>query len=291
MAPGHPGVTPASGPHLRRLSGRVGRFSRVRRVTGRGSTADVRRSRHREPTDHCGSVRDALLDLATGASCLVCARPGRALCPACDAGLGAQSWSTRPQPCPPGLLPVFTAGGYQGALRALLLAHKERGLHGLSRPLGRLLAHVLLGALEADPGRGSPVVLVPVPSHPSVVRARGHDPVLSLARRATHEVRRRGRPATVRRPLRVVGRPRDQAGLGAAQRRANLEERFRCRAAAGHEPPEDACVVVVDDVVTTGATLREAQRALEAGGWTPRVAVTLAATRRHRGVPDSAVGG
>lgn len=290
MAPGHPGVTPAAGPHLRRLSRPGGPD-----LTGPAGDRPRLHSRRPAvatppPTDQCGSVHDALLDLATGAACLVCGRPGRALCPACDIDLGAGSWPTRPRPCPAGLLPVFTAGGYEGALRTLLLAHKERGLHGLSRPLGRLLAHVVLGALPADPRRGSPVVLVPVSSHPAVVRARGHDPVLSLARRATHEVRRRGRPATVRRPLRVVGRPRDQAGLGAAQRQANLEDRFCCRAAVGHEL-EDACVVLVDDVVTTGATLREAQRALEAGGWTPRVAVTLAATRRRQGVPDSAAGG
>ena len=83
----------------------------------------------------------------------------------------------------------------------------------------------------------------------------------------------------------MVGRPEDQAGLGAAQRRANLEGRFRARAPRSSRPA--GAVLLVDDVVTSGATLREAQRALEESGWSPRAAVTLAATRRRLGVPDS----
>lgn len=176
-------------------------------------------------------------------------------------------------------------------MRELVLAHKERAVHALAAPLGEVLAHVVLGAQRLQPGLLDPDVwLVPVPSHRSVVRARGHDPVLRIARRAAHELRRRGTSASVRGLLGVVGRPEDQAGLGAAQRRANLDGRFRARAP---RPPSRAsgAVLLVDDVVTSGATLREAQRALEESGWSPRAAVTLAATRRRLGVPDSGSGG
>lgn len=218
-------------------------------------------------------MRDAFLDLVAGGSCVVCGRPGRRLCPRCLAQLRPDVRRVRPSPCPPGLLPVLAVGDYDAALREVVLAHKERAALGLAVPLGRLL-----GAAVTQAAAAGPVTLVPVPSHPAVVRARGHDPVLRVVRRCSQVLRSQGRWVRVRRPLLVVGRPRDQAGLDAHERRRNLDGRFRGRPAR----PPDGCVLLVDDVVTTGATLREAQRALVEAGWRPRAAVTLAATRRRR---------
>ena len=223
-----------------------------------------------------GPVRDAFLDLVAGGACVACGRPGRRLCPWCANALAARCEPVSPSPCPTGLLPVHAAGDYDGILRALVLAHKERSALGLARPLGRVLADVVAGVSD-----GEPVVLVPVPSHPSVVRARGHDPVLRVVRRASRLLRARGTPTLVRRLLRVQGRPLDQTGLSADERRANLAGRFRALRAQGDAPT--ATLLLVDDVVTTGATLREAQRALVAAGWRPDGAVAIAATRRRRG--------
>jgi predicted amidophosphoribosyltransferase len=194
----------------------------------------------------------------------------------------------RPTPCPPGLLPVHTTGEYAGALRSLVLAHKEHAVHGLAVPLGDLLAVAVTGTMRArhgrawpyPPARAGPVALVPVPSHPQVVRERGHDPLLRLTRRAATALRRDGVPVTVLRPLTVVGRPRDQAGLTSRERAANLAGRFAVR----RPPPGGrfrATVVLVDDVLTTGWTLRAAQAALEEGGWGPVAGATVAATRRR----------
>jgi predicted amidophosphoribosyltransferase len=79
--------------------------------------------------------------------------------------------------------------------------------------------------------------------------------------------------------LRVVRRPEDQAGLDAAARARNLHGRFAAR--GGRVVPQQHRVVLVDDVITTGATLREAQRALEATGTRPVGAAAVAATRRR----------
>jgi predicted amidophosphoribosyltransferase len=223
-------------------------------------------------------VRDAFLDLLAGGACVACRRPGRRLCPWCAARLPTGARPFRPDPCPPGLVPVHAAGEYDGVLRELVLAHKERSALGLVVPLGRVLADVATD-VATDAGGGHAVVLVPVPSHPAVVRARGHDPVLRIARRAARALRARGTSATVRRLLRVVGRPRDQAGLTAGERHANLAGRFDAR--AGERPAPGTLLLLVDDVMTSGATLREAQRALTVAGRRPHGAVTVAATRRR----------
>lgn len=228
-------------------------------------------------------MRDAFLDLLAGGTCVVCGRAGRRLCPWCAAGLRSHPRRVSPTPCPPGLVRVVAAGDYDGALRALVLAHKERSALGLAAPLGRLLADAVAAVV---PPRAAPAaVLVPVPSHPAVVRGRGHDPVLRVARIAARVLRRRGVPVGVRSLLAVSGRPQDQSGLTAEQRRTNLAERFRTRACV--RPEGLGPLLLVDDVMTTGATLREAQRALEAAGLRPAGAATLAATSRRHPAPPA----
>ena len=221
-----------------------------------------------------------LVDLVTGSACPGCGDPGRILCRSCAAGLTGRARPVRPTPCPDGLAACWAAGEYAGLLRTLLLGHKEHGQLGLRRPLGLVLAEAVDGLLGSLDG---PVVLVPVPSRSSTVRARGHDATYSLARAAATALTARGRPATASRLLRV-GRVADQAGLDAAARAANLAGSMHCPAPAlarlARRHPA-AYVVVCDDVLTTGATAREAQRALMSSG-VPLVGIaTVAATRKR----------
>src|SRR5690606_26944870 len=117
-------------------------------------------------------------------------------------------------------------------------------------------------ALAEHPG---PVVLVPVPSRRSAVRARGHDCLVELTRTAAALLTAAGRPARAARVLRPYGAVADQTGLSAGQRSANLAGAMRCpahlvRRLVRRTPV--AHLVVCDDIITTGSTLREAQRAL-----------------------------
>lgn len=210
----------------------------------------------------------ALLDLVLPRVCTGCDLPGgQQLCVACRCHLAAvRPRRTAPDPCPPGLPRLWAAGPYDDVLRGLLVGHKERGQLALARPLGALLA----GALEAF-GAGD-VLLVPVPSSRAAVRARGHDHALRLARSAATQAGLRAAPLL--RPTRVI---RDQAGLDTAGRAANL-----AGALAACRPLEGLPVIVVDDVVTTGATLVEAARALRAGGALVRGAAVVAAVARRR---------
>jgi predicted amidophosphoribosyltransferase len=178
----------------------------------------------------------------------------------------------------------WSVAAYDGLTRSMVVAHKERRVLALRRPLARMLA---AGAAAAAP-RGVPLVLVPVPSRPGSARARGHDPTDALTHHAAHLLRRQGYDARRVRLLISRGAVADQAGLDAAARAANLAGSMFCptarlRRVAGRR----ACVVVCDDVLTTGATAREAQRALEVVGLEVAGIATAAATRLRRRRPSA----
>lgn len=241
------------------------------------------------------SLRDAASDLLLGGSCLGCATPGRLLCPACRAGLPTTAVPHWPTPTPAGLATPWAAAPYDGLLRALVLGHKEHRLLALTPVLGALLAISVAAALddvEAGAGAGPgvpPVLLVPVPSRRAAVRARGHDPMLATARAATRAL---GPAATVAPLLRTRVGVVDQAGLDREHRRANLAGSMAARTGALRSLARRgtaAHVVVCDDVLTTGSTAREAQRALAAVGVGVVAVAVVAATARR--VPPRRVHG
>lgn len=233
---------------------------------------------------------DPVLDLLAGSTCTGCGRPGRALCRPCRASVPLAPVSVRPHPCPPGLAPVRAAGEYAGLLRALVLGLKERHRLALVRPLGVLLASAVLGLLPPVQA-GVQVVLVPVPSRPGAARRRGHEPTRDLCRRAAVLLRRQGVPAVAVGVLRV-GRVADQRELSASDRAANLAGAMRVDgrllARLAQRNPR-AVVVLCDDVLTTGSTAREAQRALAACGVDIAGVAVVAATRRRSVRPTGKV--
>jgi hypothetical protein len=122
-------------------------------------------------------------------------------------------------------------------------------------------------------------VLVPVPSSRQAVRERGQDHARRLSAAAA-----RALPGVASRPVLVPARrTADQSGLDVAQRAANLQGR-----AARTERDWTACGRVVDDVVTSGATLAEATRALREAGADVRGCAVVAATARVRPPPAGA---
>jgi predicted amidophosphoribosyltransferase len=160
----------------------------------------------------------------------------------------------------------------------MLLAHKEHGVLALSGPLGEALEAAVAAAVAAYPDAAAEVGIVPVPSARSVVQDRGHEPLIRIARVAGRRLRVAGLPTRVVRLI-AVGRPvADQAGLSAADRARNLGGAF---APAGRCRARPTAVIVVDDVLTTGATLVEATRACTAAGAVVIGAAVVAATARR----------
>ncbi|MEU0649787.1 ComF family protein [Streptomyces umbrinus] len=227
-----------------------------------------------------------LTDLVLPAECGGCGTPRTVLCPECRAALtGAVPSRVRPEPEPPGLPVVHAAAPYEDEVRAVLLAHKERGGLMLAGPLGAALAGAVRVGLATGCGSGAgaagfvaggpggpvgvggsrtPVSLVPVPSAPWAVRARGHDPARRIALAAAGELRRTGTPARVVAVLRQRRAVADQSGLNSRQRLDNLAGALEVPAGGARLLAGGGRVVIVDDLMTTGASLAEAARALRA---------------------------
>ncbi|WP_030548514.1 ComF family protein [Streptomyces albus] len=203
-----------------------------------------------------------ITELVLPADCAGCGRPGTALCGGCHAALtGRLAASVRPVPSPAGLPPVRAAAPYGGEVRSVLLAHKERGALSLAGPLGAALA----GAVPSRvPGR-EPWLLVPVPSARRSVARRGHDPTRRIALAAAALLRRAGRPVRVLPALRQRRLVADQSGLPARARAANLAGALEV-AGRAEELVRSAPVVLVDDLMTTGASLAESARSVRSAG-------------------------
>ena len=205
----------------------------------------------------------AFLDLVIPVVCVGCGASGSPFCAACVRVCASPVTMRMP-------LPVVAYGSYTGPLRTALIRYKERGRRDLAEPLARLLETALARAFERAPPAG--VLLVPVPSARATARQRGGNHVLRLARRAG-----RALDLPVRPLLSLRWAVRDSAGLGAAERGTNLAGAM----AATHGPGVDRLsVVIVDDIVTTGTTVREAARALSEAGWQVSGAAVVAATPR-----------
>ncbi|WP_333769745.1 ComF family protein [Streptomyces sp. IBSBF 2435] len=194
--------------------------------------------------------------------CAGCGSPRTELCERCRGLLGGafSVRRVRPAPEPAGLPPVHAAGRYGDEVRAVLLAHKERGALGLARPLGTALA-AAVGPL----GVAGTVLLVPVPSARRAVARRGHDATARMARAAAAALRRQGTPARAVAVLRQRRAVADQSGLDAAGRLANLSGAMEV-AGGSLALLAAAPVVLVDDLMTTGTSLSVAAQALTAAG-------------------------
>lgn len=196
------------------------------------------------------------LALLLPVDCAGCDAPDTSLCEPCRAALHPAPLS-REIDVPGGRAIVWSGVAFEGVAARVVRAIKEDGRTPLARALGPALRSAFARLEVAD------AVLVPVPTSRASYRRRGFRVPELLAARAGLPVARLLRPAR---------RTGDQRGLGREERRANVALSLAATDAASRR------VVVLDDVVTTGATLAEAVRALRAGGADVVGAVTAAAT-------------
>ena len=228
-------------------------------------------------------VRESLLDAAAivlPVRCAGCRRPDRSLCDECDAELRPV---TRLDAV--GEIPVWSALSYEGVARRVLLAYKDGGRVDVVRALARALRSAVAeaqrqaarggghsGGADAAGAAGAALLPVLIPSTRSAWRRRGYHPSRSVLARAHILV------PPLWRALRLSRQTADQVGLNAAQRSGNRQGSF----VASKRLAGRTCLIV-DDIVTSGATIAEAARAIQAAGGRVAGAAAIARTPLRAG--------
>jgi len=267
--------------------------------------------------DGAAAAAAEVLALAAPVDCVCCGAEDLALCCGCERQVRLLTRTPfRAEAQAPALLdvdgsvllPVVAAGAYRAELAQSLLAFKKHGQGQLAGVLSTGLAR----AIRAAAGEARGVLLVPVPTSGSAYRRRGFSPVHVLLGRLgpqhtpgagrksglspTHALRKTGLRAVRGTPGRgaaapvttsgsmyglpgVRGQPGGQKALGRGDRAQRVRGSMRVRRGLFAPDVNGRPCIIVDDVLTTGATLAEAARALRAAGALVTGAVVLAATR------------
>lgn len=205
-----------------------------------------------------------MLDLVLPLTCGGCGAPATRWCSACASAFTAEPVVVTPR-VDPGV-PVLSLGRYAGARRQAIVTMKERGRRDLTAPLGAALARGVAQLLCWHLVE-QPVTLVPAPTRWTSARGRGGDPVTAVAAVAT-----RIPGVRLASLLRMRVGARDSVGLSISARQRNVSGRVALR----RTRTPDTDLVLVDDVVTTGATATESVRVLKSAGF--RVAAVLTLT-------------
>lgn len=218
--------------------------------------------------------------------CAGCDMPDRVLCGDCTALMTEHVRFDLP-----GTLTGegLACGAYRGPVRHAVLQWKDHGDEECDGPFSRLLADLLTGSGRLD---GRPLLLVPAPSTSRSMHERGRWHMRQLTVRMASRLKRDGYGDIAVVPLlRTVGAGGKSVQMsGAAQRAQRLDGHIAVTRRA-NATGERRQVVLVDDIVTSGATMRYCVDALRRGGYDVLTAVVLAHTPLRRVDPEPAADG
>jgi predicted amidophosphoribosyltransferase len=203
------------------------------------------------------NFRTGLLELVFPTRCLGCGVLGAQLCSDCANDLQIYDFKSSL-----GVVPVFSSIRYGPKARHILLAAKEDGVRKADDLLVAALRNSLRSAVQTT---GIRPALIPIPHSSQAIRKRGRDFVAEIAGRVS-EIE----AIPLRQIIRHNRKVHDQASMNASSRIGNLSGAMSVIRNCGR-PCE---VFLIDDLMTTGATLSEAVRVLKTGGFHVVAAVT-----------------
>ncbi|WEV65199.1 MULTISPECIES: phosphoribosyltransferase family protein [unclassified Bifidobacterium] len=231
-------------------------------------TADLRI--HDAFSAWCIAIRDLLLPRG----CAGCDAPDEVLCPSC-AALFRHAYS-RQLPGKVGY--CYGCSWYQGAVRHAILNWKDHGDEECDRIFAVLMADLTAKVLRRQGAcaHGCALALVPAPSSPSSMHRRGRWQTLPLTRLMSRSLNVDGLCAVTKPVLKLEGvHGKSVQAAGAASRSRRIDGHVHV---AQDLSGDDSLFVVVDDIVTTGATMGQCMSALTAAGARRVIGLALACT-------------
>jgi predicted amidophosphoribosyltransferase len=213
----------------------------------------------------------SLQQLIYPASCLVCQEPNHLICPSCI--------STWQQPIKTGQIkkiPIYFSAYYSAESAKIILSAKENG-NTIAR---QLLANAISNAIErviSDFKLQESITLTTIPSRKSAIRKRGRDHINQLAAEVISLVKIDGIEISNLNILQLNKSIEDQSKLNKGERAANLSGAYL--AISPETPPKN--LIIIDDLITTGASVQEAVRALSVINLRPVAIMTACAAGAH----------
>lgn len=201
-------------------------------------------------------ILQELSQLVFPARCFGCSRLATSICAACCVEWKTHSYLTKLDN-----LNVYSAVLYTPVAAKIILSAKENGLAGADE----LLIQAIIGLIEQANLASQHFRLVPIPSSRQSQRRRGRSFIVDLTKEISH---RTGVPTL--NCLTLSGKVADQSGLGRIQRLENMSEAFSMRR------PARGQLILIDDVITTGATLKAAANALNSQGFPAQITAITA---------------
>lgn len=221
--------------------------------------------------DFLKSLKELLFPL----SCISCSSLNYWLCPACQ---GSWSVSTKKSFIENSL--VYFKADYNHKTSAVILAAKENNNHLAIDLLARSISQSIFYAVK-ELGISGDIYLVSIPSSASAIRRRGRDHMQELARQVQKYLQLKSINSHLHFILRQQRGIKDQSGLNSRQR---MENTFGMFEVTSCEIPQGA-IFLIDDLITTGASINEGVRALFEAKITVTAAVTACAVGRNSLIP------
>lgn len=215
-----------------------------------------------------------MLDIWFPQACSICSKLPHLLCEPCRSTVRLRPRTVSRANLPAGIAVTDYGGSAQDLLHAFKLSGANRLASEMARPMAQQLAAHLSAVPSDAPKR---ILLIPAPSRKAANRQRGFQPATLLAKEVALRLRASGMQARVETCLGLEASVRDQSLLSASERELNLSGKVTLRPGSLGST-EGWRIVLLDDIVTTGATLRGMYFELLSKGHQPESFLTFAET-------------